>query len=97
MGEVVTQPVTWEKWPPDKPAFENQADLFECLDELVAAGHRGQVRAYHPSEGETRWDLELGINDTAISALLGQVVVSIGDTVEAMTVEQYTARYGTGG
>jgi hypothetical protein len=97
MGEVVTQTVTFEKWPPDKPVFEDQADLFECLNDLVEAGHRGQVRAYHPPEGEVRWDLELGINDIAISALLGQVVVSIGDAVEAMTAEQYNARYGTGG
>jgi hypothetical protein len=93
MGEVVTQTVRFEKWPPDKPVFENQADLFECLDELVEAGHRGQVRAYPIDGKEIRWDLELGINDVAVAATFGQCVVSIGDVIESMTAEQYSARY----
>jgi hypothetical protein len=93
MGEVVTQQVTFEKWPADKPVFDDQADMFECLNDLVEAGHRGQVRAY-PVEDETRWDLELGVNDIAIAAVFGQCVVSMGGVVESMTAEQYSARFG---
>jgi hypothetical protein len=93
MGEVVTQTVTFEKWPPDKPVFDNQADLFECLNDLVDAGHRGQVRAF-PVGDETRWDLEVGMGDIALTAVFGQCIVSMGDVIESMTMEQYTARFG---
>jgi hypothetical protein len=94
MGAVVTQKVTFEKWPADKEVFDDQADMFECLNDLVDAGHRGQVRAY-PVGDEIRWDLEVSANDTAVAAVFGQCVVSMGGIIEALTLEQYTARYGS--
>lgn len=95
MGEVVTQSVSFEKWPVGKPVFDEPSDMFACLQDLSTRGYRGQVRVW-PVEDNPRWDVEInGEPNTHITALLGDVVVLLGGTLESMSPEQYTARFGS--
>jgi hypothetical protein len=94
MGEVVTQAVTIEKWPEGKAAFDAPEDLFTCLVDLNTRGYRGLVQVYPVGEeGEYRWGLEVSSDDIAVAAAFGQCMVLMGDTVEVLTLEQYTTRF----
>lgn len=96
MGNIVTQTVSYEKWPENKPVFEIPGDLFDCLYDLTQSGYRGQVRVWHQDDDPV-WDLELNIgNDPAIVVLLGQVLVRFGGTLDAMTADRYAENFEGG-
>lgn len=94
MAETPTITVSIRRWQLDTPAA-----MLLCLQELADDGYRGQVRTYQsPAESDEPtllWDLEINQDNRApIRAETGGVVVSIGGIIDAMTAEQYDARFG---
>lgn len=88
MGVKTTMALELEEWVIDSPA-----SMFECLEDLAGQGYRGQVRVYHVNESLV-WDLEInGDNIQPVNAVAGQKVVLLGGTLEAMTPEQYAAKF----
>jgi len=89
MGVKTTRALELEEWQLDSPAA-----MLECLEETAAQGYRGQVRVLHAGDA-LLWDLEISVENTnVLTAQLGQVVVLFGGTLEAITPEEYTARFG---
>lgn len=94
MGEKITQTMALEVWTLTTPA-----DMFECLEELVEHGYRGEIKCYPLEVGKSEtpvWFLELnsGADKPSVTAILGQTVVLFGGVLESMAAEIYAARFG---
>lgn len=82
-----------------KIALTEPADLWDMHNELIDAGWRGSIFAEPDSAAvdatvTRRIEMFAGVNgDRSIRARLGDVVVKIGNSYEAMTAGEYDARY----